>query len=125
LSDDLQKLRGAAFLSDEKAESDAIATLSNELEALRDSRSEERFIWVVSAIVAFDSYIFSKMDSWSGPVVIGIIEFLLLVVLARKLGIQEVSQVLAKLLDRAAEVMPGASKEALTKDQDSRSPTSS
>lgn len=87
-----------------QADSDAIATLSRELEALKDARAEERFIWVVSAIVLFDAFVFDKMASWSGPIVIGVIQFLLLIVLARKLGIQEVSQVLAKLLDRAAEI---------------------
>jgi len=65
-------------------------------------------MWVSCAIVGFDSYVFSRMESWSAPIVIGIIQFLLLVVLARRLGIQEVSQVLAKLLDRAVEVMPAS-----------------
>jgi hypothetical protein len=55
-------------------------------------------------IFLFDSVIFDKMESWSGPIVIGLVQLILLVVLARRLGIQEVSQILAKFLDRAAEL---------------------
>ncbi|MDB5683459.1 MAG: hypothetical protein JWM75_1157 [Sphingomonas bacterium] len=99
--DDLTKL---ARRSVDTAEADAIASLSNALEALRDARNEERFIWIVVTIVLFDAMIFAKIESWSGPIVIGLVQLILLVVAARRLGIQEVSQILAKFLDRAADI---------------------
>jgi hypothetical protein len=87
----------------ESGEADAQADLADQLERERDARKEERFLLVVLIIVISDAFIFSHIDSWSGPVVIGVIELVALAVLARKWGVQEVAQFLAMFFQRIAE----------------------
>lgn len=99
-STDLEKL---ADVEKDDPAADALGKLSDELELLKDARLEERFGWICVCIILLDTILFDKMESWSGPIIIGAIELILLVVLARRFGIQEVSQMLAKFLDRAAE----------------------
>lgn len=84
-------------------ESTALDNLANELERERDARKEERFLLILAFIVLADAYIFSHMESWSGPLVIGVIELVGLAVLARKWGVQEVSQFLAMFFQRMAD----------------------
>lgn len=101
LSTDLDALAEPASAPDKVAE--AAAALEDQVETLTDDRLEERFAWIVVSMILFDAALFHDAESWSGPLVIGILELVLLVVLARKYQIQEVSQILAKFLDRAAD----------------------
>lgn len=84
-------------------ESAALDNLANELEAERDARKEERFIMILGFIVLADALIFSNMETWTGPLVIGVIELVGLAVLARKWGVQEVAQFLAMFFQRMAD----------------------
>ena len=102
MADDLSRLNETAAESVEPMAS-AAGELENKLEAEIDRRLEERFVWVVLTMILADTLMFAHVDNWAGPVVIGVLELILLVVLARKWGIEEVSQVLAKFLDRAAD----------------------
>lgn len=102
MAEELSKLVEDSEVDNPLAE--VVAKLETEIEAVKDARLEERFIWIVVVISLFDSMIFGSMESWSAPVIIGLIELVLLVVLARRYGIQEVDQMLAKFLDRAADL---------------------
>ena len=44
--------------------------------------------------------IFSQTNSWGGPIALLILELLILIPLAKRLGIQEISQLVDKLLNR-------------------------
>jgi hypothetical protein len=81
----------------------ALDDLSNQLERERDARKEERFLLIMVVVVVSDAYIFSNMENWTGPLVIGIIELIGLAVLARKWGVQEVAQFLAMFFQRMAD----------------------
>lgn len=81
----------------------ALDDLSNQLERERDARKEERFLLVVALIVVADAFMFSSMDNWAGALVIGVIELVGLAVMARKWGVQEVSQFLAMFFQRIAD----------------------
>jgi hypothetical protein len=84
-------------------ESSALGELANELERERDARKEERFLLVMIVAIIVDAYLFSHIENWSGPVVIGIIELVAIAVVARKWGIEEVAQFLAMFFQRVAE----------------------
>ena len=53
---------------------------------------------------------FTVVQTWSGALVIGVIELVGLTVLARRLGIEEVQELMTKLLDRTAERIAPSSK---------------
>lgn len=76
---------------------ETVAQLESKLEAERNSRLEERFGWVLVAVIIFDVWAFQFMATWTGPLVIGIFELLGLTVLANRLGIDEVLPILDKL----------------------------
>jgi hypothetical protein len=84
-------------------ESSALGELANELERERDARKEERFLLVMIVVVIADAYMFSQMENWTGPLVIGVIELVAIAVIARKWGIQEVAQFLSMFFQRIAE----------------------
>lgn len=84
-------------------ESTALDQLANDLEREKDARKEERFLLVTALIVLADAYIFSNMENWTGPLVIGVIELVALAVLARKWGVQEVARFLAMFFQRLAD----------------------
>lgn len=81
----------------------AVEKLEERLEEAVDDRYEERFLWVVVVIILADALIFSHMENWTGPIIIGLFELVAILVLARRWRIEEVPQILAKFLDRAAE----------------------
>ena len=69
---------------------EALEALQNELIAEKDARREERFIWFTVVVVVFDALVFIQMDNWTGPLIIGVIELLLLVALGRKWGMDHI-----------------------------------
>lgn len=89
-------------INDDK-DATALDDLANQLERERDARKEERFLFVVALIVVADAFMFSLMENWAGALVIGIIELVGLAVMARKWGVQEVSQFLAMFFQRLAD----------------------
>jgi hypothetical protein len=81
----------------------ALDEVSTQLEHERDARMEERFLFVVALIVVSDAFMFSAMDNWAGALVIGVIELVGLAVMARKWGVEEVSQFLAMFFQNMAD----------------------
>ena len=89
--------------AEEDEEAAAQNALANELERERDARKEERFLLVVALVVVSDAFMFSNIQNWAGALVVGIIELVGLAVLARKWGVEEVSQFLAMFFQRVAD----------------------
>ena len=73
-------------------------TLESEVERGRDAREEERFIWAVIVTILFDVIVFDRFETWTAPVIIGALEMVVLLVLARRWGIQEVDTLVARVL---------------------------
>lgn len=90
-------------VDEDRAEDAALATLSGAAEKLRDERNEERFLFWTAIIVLLNVIFFAAIETWSGALVIGVIELIGLTVLARRLGIEEVQELTTKILDRTAE----------------------
>lgn len=76
----------------------AFTKISDELEQIKDKRLEERFFAFLIIIILFDALIFHHIQSWGGALVIGILEIFLLIMLAKRSGIQEVDELFDKIL---------------------------
>lgn len=90
-------------LNEPRAEDQALANLQNEMQDLKNSRNEERFLFLTVIVVGANAVIFSHVENWAGALVIGVIEVFGLAVVARKWSIEEVPQMLSKFLDRTAD----------------------
>lgn len=75
------------------------AQLQQEVEKLKRAKTEERFLWVLVFITLFDAHCFSNANSWGGPVVIGIIELILVIVIAESLEIRSIVGVVEKIFN--------------------------
>lgn len=76
-----------------------IETLQAKLSKEKDDRREERFIWSIAFIILFNVVAFTVIESWSGPLVLLVFEFLILSVLAKKMGIEEIVQILDRFFE--------------------------
>jgi len=77
-----------------------IELLETKLTKLENRLNEERFYWVFGIVILINMAVFPHMDnSWGGPVSITILEFIGLVVLARKCGVDFIVEITYRLLD--------------------------
>ncbi len=88
----------------------AASELGDDVEKIEDRRGEERFVWIVICIILFDCLIFMHMESWSGPLVIGVIELVLIIALAKKLRVEEIAKLLTRFMDRVGDYPDGKGK---------------
>ena len=95
--DELERLLGRARVLDEVQRDAQLAKIEDDLSKEKDSRLKERFPWIVGFLVLLDLYFFPQMSSL-GIFFIFLLELILLVPIAKWLGIQEVITV----LDRAS-----------------------
>lgn len=77
--------------------SQVIDALETQNQFLSDKMLEERFLWILCIFVLFDVVIFTHMEGWSGPIVIGVIELIIIVILADKCGVNTVAPLIDKL----------------------------
>lgn len=83
-----------------------IAKLQGELSAERDSRKEERFIWIILSMFFFDCFLFNNVSFWVG-LLLFIFEITILMIFAKWLGIEyavkllkPLSNTIDKLIDK-------------------------
>ena len=79
-----------------------IQELQDELAEEKDARREERFVWIVVSVMLLDIAFFSVMPSFGGPIALLVLQLLVLIPLAKRLGMEEVAQILSRVLDRMA-----------------------
>jgi hypothetical protein len=105
-----QPSSGAGFsaLTPEKptTQTQLVEELQQSLVAERDARAEDRFVFIVVCVMLLDVVFFTVMPSFGGPLALLILELLVLVPLAKRMGMQEI----AKLLDRVLSRMIPAGK---------------
>lgn len=82
--------------SDKAAE--AAARLGEELEAAKDARKEERFVWIVIVTILLDVLWFSDSENPTLPVIVLVLQLIVLVILARRMGIDDVVELIDRLL---------------------------
>lgn len=81
-------------------ETDALWELQQSLEDEKDKRREERFLWICAILVVFDVDAFSDMQSWAGPIILGIIELLFLIVAGRYYGVDLIYTFTMKCIEK-------------------------
>lgn len=81
------------------AQDEALAALERENQALKDARLEERFCWIVFSIILFDMAVFSTVQATGVPIAILFLQLLLIIVLARKCGVEQIVRFIDKILD--------------------------
>lgn len=94
----------ADILSDgsDQKQNEQIAELQRDLEHERDARMEERFAFIVALVLLLDVVFFTVMPSFGGPLALLILELLILIPLAKRMGMQEIAKMLSRVLDRMA-----------------------
>ena len=70
-----------------------------------NARQEERFFFVVVVILLLNVVFFSVLDGWGGPIALVVVELLILVPLAHRMGIEEITELLDRVLGRVASSM--------------------
>lgn len=81
------------------ARDEAVAQLQADNEALRDSKRDERFCWILIVVVLLDLLFLERMQSWASIILIGIVQVLLIIALAVKLGVQQVVLLINRVID--------------------------
>ncbi len=84
-----------------------IETLQEQLAYEKDARREERFVGIVILFILLDVVFFSVIPSATGPLALLVLQLLILIPLAARLGMQEI----AKMLDRVLSRMVGRTED--------------
>jgi hypothetical protein len=78
-----------------------ISELQEALTQERDGRREDRFVFIAVIVLLLDVVFFSVMPSFGGPVALLIFELVILIPLAKRMGMEEFARILNNVLDRA------------------------
>lgn len=77
-----------------------IYELQRELEYEKDARKEERFVFILIIIILLDIVFFSVQPSFGGPLALLILELIILIPLAKKMGMEQIAQIMSRTLER-------------------------
>lgn len=92
-----------SLLTDENGKKDQqIAELQADLAAERDARREDRFVGLVVIVILLDISVFSVMPTFGGPLALLVLQLLVLIPLASRMGMEEVKTILSNVLNRMA-----------------------
>lgn len=80
-----------------------ISELQKKLEAVRDARREDQFVGIVLIVLLLDVVFFSIMPTFGGPLALLVLELLILIPLARRMGMEEIATILSRVLHRMAD----------------------
>ena len=73
-----------------------IESLQKELENIKDERLEERFCWALSLLILLNVFFFTSIDNWAGVLSILFLQLVLFIILARKCGMEDLTDILDK-----------------------------
>src|SRR4051812_21818516 len=77
---------------------EALAALESDLQQEKDSRMEERFLWVVAVAILVDVIWFRDSPNPTFPIVVLVLELIALTILARRWGVEEVSSLVERII---------------------------
>lgn len=97
------------FASNKTPDDKQTEALSQEIQTLKDARRSDWGIFALVGFICFNSFVFSFVESTGGCLVIGLFEFVLLFIIADRIGITPLVVMLNDIKDRASKVW---SKEA-------------
>ncbi|MGB7099753.1 MAG: hypothetical protein WBD95_13440 [Xanthobacteraceae bacterium] len=75
-----------------------IAALQADIEKLKQKHAEDKFIWTLGGIVVFDTFAFSHIGNWSGPIVIGLVELIFILIFATRCDVDIVATLIDKII---------------------------
>ncbi|HEX2559132.1 hypothetical protein [Phenylobacterium sp.] len=76
----------------------ALEALQEQLEGEKDARSEERFVWIVLMVILLDIIWFRDSENPTLPVVVLVLELVALMVLARRMGVDDYVTLVGRIL---------------------------
>lgn len=79
-----------------------IQELQTELARERDWRKEDRFVGIVLLTILLNIVFFSVLPTFGGPLAILLLELLILIPLAGRMGMAEIVQIINSVLNRLA-----------------------
>lgn len=78
--------------------SKAQAHLEQELSDEKDGRNEDRFLFIVALFILFDIWTLKDSGTWALPIILGIMQLFALLIIARRMGVEEIHLILNQLL---------------------------
>lgn len=91
-----------ALETDVTKRDEQIEELQERLTQEQDARREERFVFIVLFILLLDVVFFSIMPTFGGPFAIVVLELLVLIPLARRMGMEEIAGIINRVIDGVA-----------------------
>lgn len=76
----------------------AYKEMESELAKAKDGRLQERFGVILAALIVFDVWAFSGMETWTAPLAILIVELFLIIVVARACGIEDIVELVSSIV---------------------------
>jgi len=77
-----------------------INQLQNRLSYEQDARREERFVFIITVVLLLDVVFFSVMDTFGGPIALLVLELMILIPLAKRMGMEELATIFYSVLNR-------------------------
>ena len=84
-----------------------IEELQKDLDREVDARKEERMLWVLAVLILFDAYLFTSMENIMGPIVILVFQLIVVVLVARKMGMEQVTEMIDRMMAMLAKGISG------------------
>jgi hypothetical protein len=78
----------------------ALDEAQKQLQDERDARRGERFYWICSVILIVDTFMFKDMQTWSGPISLSVLEFIIIIALGRSLGNDQIWTLTEKIIGK-------------------------
>ncbi|WP_302356687.1 hypothetical protein [Alcaligenes sp. YSL9] len=72
------------------------ANLEKRLQDEIDKRLEERFIFALILVILFDVHYLLESDNFTGPLIVGLLQLVGLILYARRCGIEEIDRLVDK-----------------------------
>lgn len=79
-----------------------LTLLQEQLTHEKDARREDRFMFIVVAVLLLDVTFFSVLPNFGGPLALFVLELLILIPLARRMGMEEIARICGQVIDRMA-----------------------
>jgi len=86
---------------------DALSQTQQELEVARNARTEERFVWIMVTVILVDVLWFRNAQNPTIPVVVLVLELVLLLVLAKRMGVPELLLIFERIISRIGQTGGG------------------
>jgi hypothetical protein len=77
---------------------EAIAALQKDIEKLKNKHDEDKFLWFLASLALFDVVALLRAENWTGPIVIGIIQLIAVIVMANRCRVDVVAPLIDKLV---------------------------